>query len=268
MTNLIYQYWLGTPGIGVRHGVENMKAYAKRIGAEYEFVTNPGWAQKYCSPKHAQYYNAFEPIWSDRFSEFDKILFVDTDVFAVDGLDESIFDQDIAEIGICDEPHKEISHLTTRSAINTAQDEKWNKVIAQRFGKEMPRNDAGNLKIFNSGVVVYTPEGREKARKNWVSFSEYINAAQSSGLNRFYSIDQNYLHAMLIIGEHDYTVMHNGWNSYVHYDGDSKTVPRAVIDTRTEETKFVHVQLRGADDRDGDWHSTVVNRPVAEWDLK
>lgn len=268
MTNLIYQYWLGTPGIGVQHGVENMKAYAKRIGAEYEFATNPGWAQKYCSPKHAQYYNAFEPIWSDRFSEFDKILFVDTDVFAVDGLDESIFDQDIAEIGICDEPHKEISHLTTRSAINTAQDEKWNKVIAQRFGKEMPRNDDGNLKIFNSGVVVYTPEGREKARKNWVPFSEYINAAQSSGLNRFYSIDQNYLHAMLMIGEHDYTVMHNGWNSYVHYDGDSNTVPRAVIDTRTEETKFVHVQLRGADDRDGDWHSTVVNRPVAEWDLK
>ena len=265
MKNLIYQYWLGNPGIAVQHGVENMKAYAARIGAEHEFQKNPTWAKQKCD--YPQYYNAFAPIWEDRFSEYDKILFVDTDVFAVDGLNENIFDQDIKEIGICDEPHKEISRLTASGAINTAQDEKWNKVLIQKFGKEMPRNKAGNLKIFNSGVVVYTPEGREKARKNWVPFQKYIDTVRAGGLGRFYTIDQNYLHAMLIIGNHDYTVMHNGWNSYVHYDGESKTVPRAVIDTRTEETKFVHVQLRGADDRDGAWHNTVVNRPVSEWKL-
>jgi hypothetical protein len=72
---------------------------------------------------------------------------------------------------------------------------------------------------------------------------------------------------MLTIGEMDYTVMHSGWNSYVHYDGDSKTTPRAVIDTRTEETKLVHVQLRNADNQDADWHKVVVNRPVSEWKL-
>lgn len=265
--NLIYQYWLGNPGPAVQHGVANMKAYAERIGADYIFKTNPGWAQKYCDIP--QYYNAFEPIWNDDYHEkYDKILFADTDVFTVEDLSENIFDEDVKEIGICDEPHKEESHLTTNSHINTAADEKWNDLMVQRFGTEMPRNEKGNLKIFNSGVVLYTKEGREKARKNWVPFKEYITACRMAGCNRFYSIDQNYLHAMLIIGKHDFTQLHNGWNSYVHFDGDSKTIPRAVVDTRTNETKLVHVQLRGADDQYADWHNTVVNRPVSEWKLK
>ena len=91
--NLIYQYWLGTPGDAVKYGVENMRTYAERIGAEYQFKTNPRWAQEYTDIP--QYYNAFEPIWGKRFEEYDNILFADTDVFAVEGLQESIFDQDI-----------------------------------------------------------------------------------------------------------------------------------------------------------------------------
>ena len=267
MKNLIYQYWLGKPGLAVQYGSANMKAYAEKIGADYIFKTNPIWAQQYSDI--AQYYNAFEPIWNNTYHEkYDNILFVDTDVFGVDGLTENIFEQGVTEIGICDEPHKEISHLTTRGHINTAGDEKWNKVMRQRFGKEMPRNKDGNLKIYNSGVVLYTKEGREKAQKNWIPFKEYISAVRMAGCNRFYTIDQNYLHAMLIIGNHNFTKLDSGWNSYVHYDGDSNTVPRAVIDNRTDKTKFVHVQLRGADDQDANWHYTVVNKPVSEWKLK
>lgn len=264
MKNLIYQYWLGNPKPAVKHGKANMKAYAETIGADYKFKFNPTWANNYCDIP--QYYNAFEPIWNDKYhEEYDNILFVDLDVFAVDGLTENIFDQDIKEIGICDEPHKEKSHVTTKGPINTANDEKWNKVMRQRFGREMPRNEKGNLKIYNSGVVVYTREGREKARKNWVPFQEYINYVRMGGLSTFYTIDQNYLHAMLIVADHDFTLMNNGWNSYVHFDGDSKTTPRAVIDNRTDETKLVHVQLRGADNQDAAWHHTIVNKPVSEW---
>jgi lipopolysaccharide biosynthesis glycosyltransferase len=263
MKNLIYQYWHGKQRTAVKYGVENMKAYAQRIGAEYIFSENPRWAEKLCN--RPEYYNAFEPVFNEKFEKYDKILFADTDVFAVENLTENAFEQDIAEIGICDEPHKELSHLTTKSPINKAEDEKWNRAVVKHFGKEMPRNSAGNLKIFNSGVVLYTQKGREKARKNWVPFDKYINTILAEGCNKFYSIDQNYLNAMLIIADHEYTVMDSGWNSYVHFDGDSKTKLRAVIDTRTDSTKFVHVQLRGADDRDGKWHNIIVNRPTSEW---
>ena len=265
MNNLIYQYWLGKPGIAVQAGIDNMRAYAERIGAEYRFVKDPRWAGGVCDIP--AYYNAFEPIYNEDFWKYDNVMFADTDVFAVEGLEENVFDQDIEYIGICDEPHKEISHLKTKSHINTRNDEIWAKLMKEQYGYDMPRNEAGNLKIYNSGVVVYTNKGLRRAYDRFVGFQGYINNVRRAGLPKFYSIDQNYLHAMLLVGEMNHTTMHNGWNSYVHFDGDSKTTPHAVIDTRTEETKLVHVQLRGADDQDAAWHDIVVNRPVKEWKL-
>ena len=129
----------------------------------------------------------------------------------------------------------------------------------------MLRNKDGHLKIFNSGVVLYSNKGLKKAQEVFKPFQEYIDLIRSNGLDRFYSLDQNYLNAMIV--NLDYTIMHNGWNSYVHYDGESKTTPRAVIDTRTSETKMVHVQLRGADNHDEKWHYDIVNKPTNEWNL-
>jgi hypothetical protein len=266
MKNLIYQYWLGNPGIAVEAGIENMKAYAKRIGAEYQFVKDPKWAKGYCDIP--QYYNAFEPIYNQDYWVYDNIMFVDTDVFAVKDLEENVFDQDIEYVGICDEPHKEISHLTTKGQINTRNDETWATLMKDQYGFDMPRNEAGNLKIYNSGVVVYTNKGLKQAKDTFQGFQGYINSVRYKGLPKFYTIDQNYLHAMIFNGQMNPTLMHSGWNSYVHFDGESKTTPRAVIDTRTDETKLVHVQLRGADDQDAAWHDVVVNQPTSEWKLK
>ncbi len=268
MKTLIYQYWLGKPGIAVKAGIENMKAYANQVGADYKFAKNPTWGSNHCDIP--EYYNAFEPIYNPEFYEkYDKILFVDTDVFAVNGLKENIFDLNVGHIGICDEPHKEKSHTTTKGALNSKADEAWNKMLVDNYKKEMPRNKDGQLKIFNSGVVLYTKQGLAVARNNFVPFQKYIDNCRRYRLNRFYSIDQNYLHAMLIIGNLNYTVMESGWNSYVHYDEHiDKTKPRPIVDARTDETKFVHVQLRGADDKDADWHNTIVNKPVSDWKLQ
>ena len=65
----------------------------------------------------------------------------------------------------------------------------------------------------------------------------------------------------------DYTEMDNGWNSYVHYTGDANKKPRPVNDSRNKDTKFVHIQLRGADDYDSDKLWRVVNKPKKEWML-
>jgi len=273
MKTLIYQYWLGKPGIAVKAGSENMKAYAKLVGADYKLTTNPTWASKKCD--EPEYYNAFEPIYNPSFYEkYDKILFVDIDVFAVEGLDENIFDIDIGHIGFCDEPHKEKSHLTTKSPLNTKNDEAWNSVIKKYYKKEIPRNEAGQLKIFNSGVVLYTKKGLEQARNNFVPFQGYINICRKHGLPQFYSLDQNYLVSMLKIASLDYTILDAGWNSYIHYgEHVDKAKPRPVVDTRTDKTKFVHVQLRGADDdkktwcKDAAWHHTITNEPVEKWKL-
>ena len=267
MKNLIYQYWLGNRPIGVNAGIDNMKSYAEQVGADYIFQTNPRWAADYCDIP--EYYNAFEPIYNQKvFDQYDKILFVDTDVFAVDGLQENIFDQEIADIGICREKHKEITRGKGEGNINAKTDKLWNAYLVKKYGKSMPLNDNGDMKVFNTGVVMYTPEGREKARKNFKPFQEYINYIRATSLNRFYQIDQNYLHAMLTIADMNVTEMDDGWNTYIHYAGNAAEVPRPVYDGRDDrDAKFVHVQLRNADNKDAAWHHTIVNKPQSEWKL-
>lgn len=268
MKNLIYQYWLGnTRPIGVNAGVENMKNYAERIGAEYIFQTNPTWATDRCS--YPQYYSAFEPIYNtDVFEQYDNILFADTDIFAVDDLEEDIFDQEIADIGICRELHKEVTRGRGEGINNNKTDKLWNSWLQNKYKKSMPLNDNGDMKVYNSGVVVYTKKGREKARQNFRPFQEYINLIRTSSLSKFYQLDQNYLHAMLTIANMDVTEMDPGWNAYIHYAGNAAEVPRPVFDGRDHwNAKLTHVQLRGADHHDAAWHHTIVNKPQSEWKL-
>ena len=275
MKNLIYQYWTVMPGKKMPQGVEVgkkfMSDYAKSIGADYKFNLNPKWANNKCSIP--EYYNAFEPIYNPEFYEqYDNILFCDLDIIPVDNLNENIFEQDIEEIGICREKHKEKLRAASVSGINSRGDEIWASICKRVWKTDMPRNEENNLKIFNSGVVLYTQKGMQKAREGFVPFEEYItkiSANHGTGrLNRFYSIDQNYLHAMLHIADINYTEMNEGWNSYVHYHGKAGiTGVRPVWDCRTDETKFVHVQLRNADNQNYEWHRTVANRPVSEWVL-
>jgi hypothetical protein len=116
---------------------------------------------------------------------------------------------------------------------------------------------------------VYTREGREKARKRFVKFREYIDFMAATSLPRFYRLDQNYLHANMIIADMNITEMYNGWNTQIHYTGDAKQNPRPVFDGRDDRVaKLCHVQLTNADSRDGDWHHTIVNKPKSEWELK
>jgi len=58
--------------------------------------------------------------------------------------------------------------------------------------------------------------------------------------------------------------LNEDWNRYVHYLPETSD-PRPVNDTRTETTKFVHIQLRGADDWSEEKLWRVTNRPQAEW---
>ena len=244
-----------------------MKAYAKLVGADYQFVLNPTFANSRCDKP--LFFHALEPIYNPKIYEnYDKVLYIDTDIFTVDGLEENIFDVDIGHIATCDEPHKEISHLTTKNHINTKEDERWNAAIVKEYKKEMLRNAAGNLKIFNAGLVLYSQDGLTQARKNFRPFQEYIDICRKHKLRGFYSDDQNYLECMYQVADIDLTILDNGWNSYVHWDEHlDKTKPRPIVDTRTENTKFVHVQLKGANDKDAEWHHTITNKPVSDWKL-
>ena len=100
--------------------------------------------------------------------------FLTCDIFPVRDLDVDIFAQGYKGIGIVDEPHKEKIHQTTTSHLNSKNDEKWAK-DGQRGVKEVLRNDEGQVKIYNTGVVLYDRDARKNAQENWLPFQTYID---------------------------------------------------------------------------------------------
>ena len=59
--------------------------------------------------------------------------------------------------------------------------------------------------------------------------------------------------------------MDSKWNSQIHFIGDKNKKPRDIFDSRTQQTNFVHIQLRGRDKLDDDRIYDIVNKPISEW---
>ena len=262
--NLIYQYWDGNILPGCTAGSENMKRYAERIGADYLFEHNPKFVTNL--GRYSPHYGSFKPIYDKNFHKYDNVLFTDTDVFSVDGLEENIFENFNAEIGICTEPFQPKQREKVPGMISKASDEKWGALMKSKWGKEMPRTPEGLLKVYNSGVVMYSKKGLISAKEKFVPFKEYVDLITKGGVPSFYTADQNYLHAMLTVADMDYVELDNGWNSYVHqYHADVSKQNISINDSRTKDTKFVHIQLRSADHWDAATQERITNLPQDKW---
>lgn len=269
MTNLIYQYWDGPPRSGNTASSKQMKAYADRIGADYLFEDNPKWRNDL--GKYSPHYGQFKVMYDPKFEKYENILFLDCDIFPVEGLSENPFENFTADLGICTEiwqPKGRSLPESMNSHINTKYDEIWAKAIKDKWGAIMPRTDEGLLKVYNTGVVLYSRKGIEKMKKTFIPFREYMDYITSKGLSGYYTCDQPYLHAMMFICNLDFVEMDYGWNSQVHYLGNHNTPsPRPVNDLRSSTTKFVHVQLTCADDFDEKKLWRITNLPVADWNI-
>tara|TARA_E500000318_G_scaffold88996_2_gene86478 strand:+ start:6771 stop:7586 length:816 start_codon:yes stop_codon:yes gene_type:complete len=267
MKNLIYQYWNGKVKPSCRAGVKNMKEYADRIGVDHVFEENPNYTQKLAMPNwsHAKYFDCFKPVFENEFNEYDNILFCDTDVFAIKGLTENIFDGFNHDIGICDEPFQPKQRTITLGRITSQSDNKWANLIEKTYGGKMPRTEDGLVRAYNTGVVLYSRKGINKVREQFEKFDSYARLVLNAGLDGFYSCDQPYLHAMLFSKDIDILEMDNGWNSYVHGTTDKIQPKRRIVDHRNENTKFVHCQFPGADNMNEEQLLKIVNLPQKEW---
>lgn len=258
MKNAIYQYWNGTLNRAAKCSHDNISNYCKRIGAKHLFQYNSNW-----SKTNSTYYDAFRPVYDDEFQEYDNVVYMDMDIFATDNLEENIFENDVKDVGICEEvsqPELRESY-TVGGHINAKNDRLWIEKVSKIIPSfDLPVDHKGRPKVFNSGVVYYTREGIQKCREHFMPFDKYVKGME--GLGRFYKLDQNYLNAMLFDGSIDTTILDNKWNAQVHYVG---RVPRTVNDERNNRPCLVHVQLSGSNDYDEDKLWRVVNLPENLW---
>ncbi|KKL99358.1 hypothetical protein LCGC14_1815210 [marine sediment metagenome] len=264
MKNLIYQYWDGSIKESCRAGIANLKEYAERIGAEHIFEDNPRFVNNLGS--YSPHYGAFKPIYDNAYTDYNNILFCDTDIFALDGLTDNIFDYftaSNAEIGICTEPlQPELRQKTDSKIINHSTDEKWANLIKQHYGVDVPRDEQNRMKVYNSGVVIYSRKGLDKAKENFPKFKDYANLINKNGLPAFYTCDQPFLHAMIFVHKFDILEMDNEWNRYITWANKN---PKTICDPRTKDTKFVHIMFRSADNLSAEQHNKIANLPIEEW---
>lgn len=268
MRNLIYQCYDGVLLPGQIACIANMKDYTKRIGAEYLFEANTRFGAKSgVGGVQSYYYNCLKPIYDTKFHEYDNVLYADVDIFPIKGLAESIFDGFTAEVANCTEPLQPVFRGKSTSGICRTNDEKWASVVEKYWNIKMPRNSEGLLKVYNAGLELWSKRGLIKAYEKFVSFNDYINLIKSSGLPNFYTLDQNYFHAMMQVANMEHVDLDNNWNCLIHHYIDDSG-ERKLSDPRTEDTKFVQIQIRSADHWDAATQERITNLPQCEWNIK
>lgn len=263
---IIYQYWFGSkPLPGTMAGKRNMEQYAKRIGADYLFATDPSFFGGPCSLMKK--YHALRPVYDDMFLEYDQVLYADLDVFAVDGCNENIFEEDVKHVGICTEPlQPELRSIKRQTGICLKNDNAWAAAVKHIYNEDVNRDNQNRPLIYNSGVVLFTKEGLIESRQKFTQFEKHITQLKSNRLSGFYLSDQTYYQTMLHVSGVDFKVLDNKWNSQIHFT-DPTPGELQLVDTRTKNTNFVHVQIRGADHWDADAHFRMVNLPPEDWNI-
>jgi len=265
MKNLIYQYWSGPLKPGVLTSTKLMKEYADRIGAEYRFDHNVTIASK--TVDVPIYYEPANPLVDNSFNEYDNVALIDIDVFPVEGLTENLFDQlSDEDAGICTEPQQPVLRsMYDVAGITNSNDNRWCSILKDKWNITYSYDSKNRPLVYNTGVIVLSKAGIQKIRKSWPTFQQYVNEMRIRNLPRFYSLFQDYFSAFIHHEDFKFKAMHNGWNSYMHKVG-SKPTARA-NDTRTKETKLVHIMFRTADDWPADALWRVTNSPMEEWNL-
>lgn len=246
---LIYQYWIGDIPAYAQASQDAFRDYAQRIGADYRFDHNPTFSRN----KYAAYFTALRPIFDEEFHTYERVLFVDMDVMPRADLSESIFDLPVHHLSMVEEidqpTRREAMDPTSGGRISAANDRKWAKLVRRIWRIDVPKDAEGRPRVYNSGVVLYSQAGLRILRKQLPKPVVYQFFVRLARLPRFYKLDQNYLGAFLKHRKLGFSPLPPEWNSQVislhNADGQD-----ALIDERTENTKFVHVQHSGRNQMD------------------
>ena len=273
MKTLIYQYWDGTIKDSCRAGIGSMKRYADRIGATHIFEENPKFLkrQNINLGKYTPHYGSFKPILSRQYDDYDYIMFADTDIFPLEKTVKNIFERfsrSNSHIAMAQEPLEPLKRSLTRSKLaSKLLDERWSDKLKREWGCNLPRTKDGLLKVYNSGVVLYSREGIEKFRKDYIEFESYINLMKSSRLSNFYQGDQNYLHALIFTRNFKFWELNHEWNVLIRSAGHTKPL-KNICDPRTENSLMVHMQIIGSGNLSGEQLLRMVNNPIKDWGIQ
>ncbi len=186
---LIYQFWKGEiPGYA-KLSRRLFRDYADRHGADHFFEENP----TFFTGKYAEYYHALRPVWDEDLLGYDRVIYIDADVFPKADASADIFTLPVNHIGMVEELAQPELRKGRKSPIRHSNDMRWAAFGSAFFHSTPPRLADRSPRVFNSGVIVYTREGMMAARQRFPDIKTYVMAMRLAILPRFYRLDQNYL---------------------------------------------------------------------------
>lgn len=222
MRTLIYQNYTSKDGKvpdWAEISIAKFKKYAMGVGAMHLTKFKNTFA-------HDPHFEYLEIVHDDKYLDFDRILYVDVDV--VPERDDNIFDIDMEGYHIAAVPERRYpGHLR-----EPGMQLKGNRNQFQRAAKEhgfdfIQRPEWNNeYLIFNSGVLLWTREGLQQARKTFSPWETWYK--QYGGQFR---LDQPYLNAQ-ILKHMKYKELEMKWNCMPRIRFEEGTFP--------DDAVFVH----------------------------
>lgn len=228
MKNAIFQYYLSHNGVGkpnphfdsaeapdwAQYSISYFKKYAEKHDVDYYFST-----ERYVDAIE----NHFEQLRVCKdplFDQYDKVLYLDVDVMPKN-MEANIFDEiDVVDIaGWCEWRHPDLAVSVNYKSVGVIQ-----KRYAD-FGAPMvySAKHPSDVRIMNTGVLLWSKEARLKARENFVEPDEWFthnNPALDPTLkskdvgHSSHCLDQVYLNAMLNKFKFDVVELPIEWNRF------------------------------------------------------
>lgn len=222
MKNLIVQYYIGDEvPEWAQMSSELFKRYAEKHGAEYEFRST----SEYCKN---HYFENLKVVYNDKYLDYNRVLYVDVDVIP-ENMEENIFDVDIKDVGLV--PEYQPIGMDAPPLFSTANFQNLYIHTANMFNVPVvsPKSVRSNYLMMNSGVILWSREGRLKAREKFMDWKDWYNRLKN--VSSHMCLDQPFINGQ--VTKHlDYTEMDLKWNCYPRFRFYKDQIP--------ENINFIH----------------------------
>jgi len=217
MKKAIFQYHMGPKPEWVGISQQKFKKYAEVTGADYFFFEK----YEFCNN---HYFEKLKMIYLDTFKYYDRVLYVDTDVI-VENFIENIFDIEIEDAALVPE-HRANGMKVEPLFMKPEYVNTW-ELITKVYNIPFiqPQTVKAEYLMFNSGVMLWSREGLNKAKEKFLPCTEWIKNVDH------FSLDQPYFNGQ-IIKHLNYKELPLKWNCFPRMRFNEGFIP--------EEINFVH----------------------------
>jgi len=203
LVNLVYQCYIGDmKDRWIPYSVQSASDYADRIGADYIFSRSMSLEGSNPNRRLDRYFNILDLIYDPMFEKYDHILYLDVDILVNTSAD-NIFNVE----GIM----KDTDVIGSFEYSYKLNEYRENEEVFKKHGSFLIPSKIPTVlyRFINTGVIVFTKKGRERARLEWdVDWRDFRDTVDKGLL----TADQPYINAML--NKHNFNVLEldEEWN--------------------------------------------------------